>query len=237
MSDLAKLQRVLEITIHDERLFREALTHKSFSAEHNVPYDNQRLELLGDAVVQIIMTRYLFDRYPNLREGDLTKIRSALVNQSSLAAFARSIELGAELMLGKGEVELNGQDRDSTISDAFESLIGAIYLDSGLEAASTIFLRILNSYCPDPADMLCDLNPKGALQEYTQRLGMGVPKYDVVSVSGPDHDPEFEIALSIQDKHICTATASSRKNAERNAAKNALEILKKEQSSNSVTAS
>lgn len=225
MSDLAKLQRLLSITMVNERLYREALTHKSFAAEHNVPYDNQRLELLGDAVVQIIMTRYLFDRYPGLHEGDLTKIRSALVNQDSLAAFARMIDLGAELMLGKGEIELGGGERDSTVSDAFESLMGAVYLDLGLEAASVIFLRLLERHCPEPSDMLCSLNPKGALQEYTQRKGLGVPRYEVVSVSGPDHSPQFEISVSIHEKEICRAVASSRRLAERDAAKNALEIL------------
>ena len=143
MSDLVKLERILGIKIGNEAVYREALTHKSFAAEHQLGYDNQRLELLGDAVVQIILTDYLYRRYGNLQEGDLTKIRSAMVNQDALAQFARDISLGSFLMLGRGELELHGQDRDSTISDAFESLLGAVYLDQGIEAATKIFLPIL----------------------------------------------------------------------------------------------
>ncbi|MBR3505778.1 MAG: ribonuclease III, partial [Lentisphaeria bacterium] len=150
MSDLVKLERILGIKFRDEAVYREALTHKSFAAEHQLNYDNQRLELLGDAVVQIILTDYLYRRYKGLQEGDLTKIRSAMVNQDALAQFARDISLGSFLMLGRGELELNGQDRDSTISDAFESLIGAVYLDLGIQAATDLFLPILLKNYPDP---------------------------------------------------------------------------------------
>ena len=225
MSDFVKLERILGITFRDTAVYKEAMTHKSFAAEHQLSYDNQRLELLGDAVVQIILTDYLYRRYTDLQEGDLTKIRSAMVNQDALAQFARDISLGSFLLLGRGELELNGQDRDSTISDAFESLIGAIYLDHGLETATNIFLPILLKNYPDPAESLHEINPKGILQEYTQQNSQGVPQYRVVSVTGPAHAPQYEVEVLIKDKVIARGTASSHKLAEREAARAAVRIL------------
>ena len=225
MSDLAKLERILGVKFRDEAVYREAMTHKSFAAEHQLAYDNQRLELLGDAVVQIILTDYLYRRYRELQEGDLTKIRSAMVNQDALAQFARDISLGSFLMLGRGELELNGQDRDSTISDAFESLIGAIYLDQGIEAATNIFLPILLKNYPDPAESLHEINPKGILQEYTQQKSQGVPQYRVVAVAGPAHAPQYEVEVLIRDKVVARGVASSHKLAEREAARAAVRIL------------
>ena len=225
MSDLVKLERILGIKIGDEAVYREAMTHKSFAAEHQLSYDNQRLELLGDAVVQIILTDYLYKRYTDLQEGDLTKIRSAMVNQDALAQFARDISLGSFLLLGHGELELNGQDRDSTISDAFESLLGAVYLDQGIEAATKIFLPILLKNYPDPAECLNEINPKGILQEYTQQKAQGVPQYRVVSVTGPAHAPQYEVEVLIRDKVVARGTACSHKLAEREAARAAIRIL------------
>ncbi len=225
MSDFVKLERILGIKFGDLAVYREAMTHKSFAAEHLLAYDNQRLELLGDAVVQIILTDYLYRRYKDLQEGDLTKIRSAMVNQDALAQFARDISLGSFLMLGRGELELNGQDRDSTISDAFESLIGAIYLDHGIKAATDIFLPILLKNYPDPAECLHEINPKGILQEYTQQKAQGVPQYRVVAVTGPAHAPQYEVEVLIRDKVIARGTASSHKLAEREAARAAVRIL------------
>lgn len=228
MSEFAKLEETIGITFHDPELCREAFTHKSFAAEHDLKYDNQRLELLGDAVVQIILTEELFKCYPALREGDLTKIRSALVNQDSLARFARALELGEHLRLGKGEKEMNGNDRDSTISDLFEALTGAIYLDQGMEIARKFFLGILYRLVPDPAGVLTDLNPKGSLQEFTQHLRKGVPRYKVLSVSGPDHKPVYEVEVSLYGIAPETACAANRKQAECLAAGKLLARLKEE---------
>lgn len=227
MPDQVKLQRLLKIKFKNPDLLTEALTHKSFTAEHHINYDNQRLELLGDAVVQIILTRYLYDRYTELHEGNLTKIRSALANQDTLAVLARKIDLGKYLLLGKGEIELNGQDRDSTLSDAFEAFMGALYLDKGLETATEFFLKIMEKEYPDPSILLQTLNPKGALQEYTQSVGAGVPQYRIVSVSGPDHEPIHKVEVLVRQKVICQAEASGRKQAECLAAKQALQILLK----------
>lgn len=226
MENLAKLERALGIKIIDPHLFKEALTHPSFASEHNITYHNQRLELLGDSVVQIVFTEYLFRRYPDAAEGDLTQIRSAMVNQHFLTALARRISLGDFLLLGKGELEIKGHERESTLCDAFEAISAAIYLDQGLEAARKFLIENLEALCEDPRKLLSDLNPKGSLQEYTQCNSLGVPRYDIISVSGPDHLPSYEVAVTIKDSIIATGTASSRKLAERNAARMALEILK-----------
>lgn len=228
MSEISKLEAKLGITFKDPELCKEAFTHKSFAAEHDLKYDNQRLELLGDAVVQIILTEELFKRYPTLQEGALTKIRSALVNQDSLARFARDLGLGESLRLGKGEKEMNGNDRASTLCDLFEALTGAIYLDQGLETARGFFLNILNRLVPEPAAVLSDLNPKGSLQEFTQHLGKGVPQYKVLSVSGPDHKPVYEVEVSLHGIAPETASATNRKQAEGLAAGKLLARLKEE---------
>ncbi|MBO5959726.1 MAG: ribonuclease III, partial [Lentisphaeria bacterium] len=167
-------------------------------------------------------------RYPALQEGALTKIRSALVNQESLANFARALSLGEYLRLGKGEKEMHGNDRDSTISDLFEAFTGAIFLDQGLDTAKRFFLDILNRQVPDPAAVLADLNPKGSLQEFTQHLGKGVPQYKVLSVSGPDHKPVYEVAVLLNGIEPESASAPNRKQAEGLAAGKLLARLKRE---------
>ena len=228
MSEFSKLEAKLGIKFKDPDLCKEAFTHKSFAAEHDLKYDNQRLELLGDAVVQIILTEELFKRYPSLQEGSLTKIRSALVNQDSLARFARDLGLGDNLRLGRGEKEMNGNDRASTLCDLFEALTGAIYLDQGLKTARKFFLDTMDRLVPDPAAVLNDLNPKGSLQEFTQHLGKGVPQYKVLSVSGPDHKPVYEVEVSLHGIAPETASATNRKQAEGLAAGKLLARLKQE---------
>ena len=231
---LKLLQSEIGHTFRNPDLLREALTHKSYAAEWNVKYDNQRLEFFGDAVVQLVLTRYLFDRYPTLQEGDLTKIRSALVNQDSLAMFARSISLGDYLRLGKGETDSSGQDRDSTISDAFEALSAAIYLDAGYEKVETFILRVLEQNVENPLQLLTSLNPKGALQEYTQSQKNGMtPRYTTLSVNGPAHDPCYEAGVFLGKEMIATGVAQNRKNAEQKAAEAALKILKQREKESS----
>ncbi len=212
--DFAKMERCLGIRFQNRELCKEAFTHKSFSAEQNLNYDNQRLELLGDAVVQILMTEELYRRYPELQEGMLTRIRSAFVNQASLSGFARSIHLGDFLLLGKGEAELHGEDRDSTLCDTFEAFIGAVYLDQGLECAREFFLTILNREVPDPQAVLSCLNPKGRLQEFTQHHRIGRPAYEVIDVAGPPHQPVYTVKVMLESCEPEQASASSRKQAE-----------------------
>ena len=228
ISDLVRFQNLLGINFQESALLTEAMTHKSYAAESSLKYDNQRLEFLGDAVLQIVLTKHLYYRYPALQEGALTKLRSALANQTTLALFARTLAIGDFLRLGKGELEQNGNDRDSTLSDAFEALAGAIYLDAGEEKAAAFILDVLQKVYPDPMTLLEDLNPKGSLQEYTQaHYGGKAPKYTVLAINGPPHDPEYLVEVTLD--HIFTAQGkgTSRKSAEQHAAAEAMKILQK----------
>ncbi len=227
-NDPMRLQRILGYSFQNPMLLKEALMHKSFAMENQILYDNQRLEFLGDAVLQIILTRHLFHRYPDLHEGDLTKIRSALANQDSLAKLARSIELGKNIMFGKGELETGGTDRDSTLCDAFEALLAAVMLDSDEATAEKLFLDLMAKHFPEPSELLKTLNPKGALQEYTQKNYSMAPVYETLSVSGEDHNPVFDVAISLRGIRLAAATANKRKNAEILAAREALEFLQRE---------
>jgi len=223
---LKQLQEKIGYQFKNPDLLREAMTHKSYSAEWNVKYDNQRLEFFGDAIVEMVLTRHLYFRYPALQEGDLTKIRSALVNQDSLAKFARSIELGKYIQFGRGEIDSHGGDRDSTVSDAFEALSAAIYLDGGYEAVEKFILDVFTREIPDPLNMLTTLNPKGILQEYAQAEFGKAPTYQVLQVSGPQHEPCFEVAVSLGGEQLGTGKAQNRKAAEQAAALEAMKVLK-----------
>ncbi len=233
IADLPKLQRVIGIRFNEPKLLREAMTHTSYATEFNLKYDNQRLEFLGDAVVQIILTKHLFHRYPGLQEGDLTKIRSALVNQDSLAKFARSISLGDYILLGRGETDAHGSDRDSTLSDAFEALCGAIYLDQGAQSVTAFLLRVLQENCMEPAELLHTMNPKGALQEYAQGRFGKAPEYRTVTVSGPPHDPVYEVEVLVNGRLLGRGTAAKRKSAEQAAASAALTAIRRDRNWNS----
>ncbi len=232
IADLQKFQRMTGIHFTDQKLLREALTHKSYATEFNLKYDNQRLEFLGDAVVQIVLTKHLFHRYPGLQEGDLTKIRSALVNQDTLAKFARSISLGSYLMLGRGETESHGCDRDSTLSDAFEAVCGAIYLDQGSALVTEFILKTLHTNCREPSDLLHSLNPKGLLQEYAQAHFGKAPEYKILGVSGPAHNPCYEVEVLVNGELLAKGVAAKRKLAEQAAAKAAMEVLSAQRKNN-----
>ncbi len=226
MLDTVKLERVLGIHFSDKARIREAFTHSSYSAEHGLKYSNERLEFLGDSVVQITITEFLYHRYPELQEGTLTQIRSALVNQDTLSALARDAGLGQFMLLGRGEAEMHGNERDSTLCDVFEAVTGAIYLECGLETARKFFLDLLLNRFPEPAKVLRGLNPKGELQEFTQHLKIGMPRYSIVSVTGPGHALEYEVEAFISGIQPVRAKSTSRKLAEAAAAREALKILR-----------
>lgn len=222
--DIEKLKFKIDYNFKDKALLREALTHRTYAVENALSYDNQRLEFLGDAVLEIILSEYLFQLYPEAKEGELTKMRSAMVNQHSLAILSRNIELGAFMIVGKGEKENGGCDRDSTLSDLFEALIGAFYLDADWDTVKKFVLELVKEEFPDPHKLLFDLNPKGILQEYSQKKWNEPPIYEILSVSGPDHAPVFTVEV-IVDQVKASGTASSRKQAEIEAAKNAIIII------------
>ena len=225
MCDLPTFLKSLNLDVKNPDFYREAFMHKTFATEHDIAYDNQRLEFLGDAVVQIIVTEELFHRYPDMKEGAMTKIRSAMVNQEALATITRNLHLGEYLQLGRGEKEAHGDQRDSTLSDLFEAFMGAIFLDSGMDAARELLVNYIREHIPEPADIVKSENPKGALQEFTQQRHMGVPKYHVASVTGPEHQPLHRVEVTIPGYEPVSGYAFSRKQAESDAARRLLAIL------------
>ncbi|MDD3154137.1 MAG: ribonuclease III [Victivallaceae bacterium] len=231
--DIEKLKDAIGYTFRHKELAREALTHRSYAAEARLDYDNQRLEFLGDAVLEIILSERLYRQYPNSPEGELTQMRSAIVRESSLAQLARHLSLGEFLLLGHGEQEADGKERASTLADLYEAMLGAIYLDGGFEAAANFVNRLADVYFPSPLGILESINPKGELQEYTQRRFSVTPEYTVLGVSGPEHQPCFSVKVSAAG---CEALgeAASRKGAERAAAGELLKRFLREEEADSA---
>ncbi len=204
-------------------LLAEALTHPSLAYETQRPhFDNQRLEFLGDAVLQLILTEHLFHQFPQFTEGHLTKLRSRLVSKSALDSYANRIELGQFLLMGKGEEASGGRHRSSTLADAFESLVGAIYLDGNLEAAKAFILR----HCRVELDQIQkapdEVNPKGQLQEILQAIAPSSPHYQIISEEGPDHCKIFASRVVWEGVDLGAGTGNSKKAAEIAAARAAL---------------
>ena len=215
--DMEQLKRVLGIEFKEPRLLKEALTHRSYAVESKLAYDNQRLEFLGDAVLEIILTDHLYATYPEADEGVLTKMRSALARQDAIAKLARKLRLGNFLYIGRGEAACGGADRDSTLCDLFEAVLGACYLDAGLETVRALVLELIREEFPAPHRMLAGLNPKGTLQEYTQH-GMGfAPEYHVLKVDGPEHSPMYEVE-AVAGEYRTLGHGGSRRLAEFDAA-------------------
>lgn len=207
-------------------LLREAFTHRTFAVEHNLPYDNQRLEFLGDAVLENILSEHIFLLYPDLPEGDLTKLRSALVCESALARLARKIGLGKNLRIGHGETESGGAFRDSTLADLFEAVLGAIFLGCGFDVCKELLTELYIETFPDPRQMLVEINPKGKLQELSQHYWNRTPEYRVFSHTGPQHDPIYVVEVCML-RWVAQGTGKNRKTAECDAAKNLYKYLNK----------
>jgi len=204
-------------------LLAEALTHSSISLERkDYPFDNQRLEFLGDAVLQLVITEELFRNFPDFSEGQLTKIRTRLVSRFALKAHASHLRLGEHLMMGKGEESSGGRERSSTLGDAFEALVGGIYLDGGLAAAKQFILRVAKSDLEAVAAEPEEINPKGKLQELLQSLAPSAPVYMVLEESGPEHLKQFRCRVVWEGLHLGEGEGRSKKEAEVAAAEEAL---------------
>ena len=217
------LEKRIQYKFRNSLYLAEALTHPSLGHEtQRHHFDNQRLEFLGDAVLQLIFTEHLFNRFPNLSEGELTKMRSRLVSREGLRVHAISIGLGEYLMMGKGEESSGGRVRASALADAFEALVGAMYLDSDLDTVRRFVLREAE---PDIQNLLHEpvhVNPKGRLQELLQALSPRSPVYTIISQSGPEHLKHFESVVSWDDMELGRGSGKSKKEAEVNAAIDAL---------------
>jgi ribonuclease-3 len=226
---LDQLQERIGHRFRDRELLERAVTHLSYLQEHpEVTESNQRLEFLGDAVLQILIAEELYDLFPAEREGTLSKRRALLVNGNFLADLAREVSLDACLRLGTSEETTGGRDRVSSLGDAFEALIGAVYLDSDLDAARRVVRRIFGNLPARLAPMEEGDNPKGRLQELIQPThGNQALRYDVIRTEGEDHAREYEVAVFLVDRRLGVGRGTSKKLAEEAAAREALATLQR----------
>lgn len=223
--DFAEFEQILGITFRNKELLYEALSHSSYANEKKKQRrSNERLEFLGDSVLSIVVSQYLFQNYPDLPEGELTKIRAALVCEKSLHRFALQIRLGDFLLLGKGETHTGGRERPSILADAFEAVIAAIYLDAGLEIARAHILRFIPKNIPENRSMLFG-DYKTALQEVVQKNPEEKVEYLLIDESGPDHSKTFAVEVCLNSNVIGRGKGRSKKEAEQMAAKEALELM------------
>jgi ribonuclease-3 len=209
-------------------LLTRALTHRSYLNEHpEALEDNERLEFLGDAVLDFFVGAWLYNHYPEMPEGDLTRMRSALVRTEHLAGFARKLDLGPAMRLGRGEVQAGGRNREVLLCATFEALIGAVYLHCGLDVVQKFLCPLLEESEPDKLIQTEVYDPKSRLQEWSQAEKFGIPRYITVQTSGPDHERIFEVEVEIAGKVHGRGSGNSKQAAARNAAQNALESLEK----------
>jgi len=218
----AQLTQFLGYAFADELQLRRALTHRSFSAEHN-----ERLEFLGDSVLNLIISTELYRRFPDLAEGELTRMRATLVREGTLAEIARSIELGEYLRLGGGELKSGGFDRDSILADALEAVLGAIYADGGLAPVTATVEQLFAERLArlNPGDVPKD--PKTELQEELQKTGHALPLYNLRMVEGEPHNQRFFVECVVENMPSVSGEGSSRRGAEQDAAANMLALLRK----------
>jgi ribonuclease III len=220
----ASLSRRLGLPFSNLSLLTRALTHRSYVNENpQAVEDNERLEFLGDAVLDFIVGAWAYNRFPEMPEGDLTKMRSALVRNEQLAKFARTLELGHALRLGRGESASGGNERDNLLGSAFEALIGALFLDAGLARVEAFVHPILEETREIILNEIHD--PKSKLQEWAQSQKLGSPRYRVIGTSGPDHAVVFEMVVEIAGEVKGHGSGSSKSYAEHAAAQEALNNL------------
>ncbi len=228
LESLTLLSSKLGVEFKELEGLHQALTHTSYANEgkHAALSHNERLEFLGDAVLDLIVSQYLFVNFPNLPEGELTKARAAIVCEPSLARVATQLGIGEFLLLGKGEISTGGRERTSILADAFEAIIGAIYLDAGFECASQFIVKFFAEQLQSVkrGDYVKDF--KTLLQEAVQKNTESKVIYEVVSESGPDHNKTFEITVKINGAILGSGVGKSKKEAEQNAAQQALSQMK-----------
>jgi len=227
--DPIEIEQKLHYAFNDKDLLQEALRHSSYVNELGETQlrDNERLEFLGDAVLNLSVGHILMHRYPDLKEGDLSRSRANLVNESRLAKMARSFDLGSYLQLGKGEIQTQGREKDSILADTFEALMAAVYLDGGFETAYQIIETNFKPLIEHLQTSAKNHDYKSQLQEMVQVDHGSMPDYGIVREEGPDHDKTFWVAVKVLDIET-EGSGKSKKAAEQDAARQALEILKGE---------
>ena len=224
-----KLEKKLSYSFKDSPLLTQALTHTSYTNENPAGLypDNERLEFLGDAVLDLIITRLLIDKFPEAAEGELSRLRSALVNEQMLSSMAGNFDIGKYLLLGKGEDITGGRSKDSILSAAYEAIIGAIYLDSDFTSAFQVVESHFSSLISAVEDESFHRDYKTELQEISQALFSSPPDYILTGEAGPDHDKSFEVGILMNGNILGKGRGKSKKAAEQQAAREALILLKK----------
>jgi ribonuclease-3 len=219
MDNLTSLKKIFK----NEDLFLQALTHKSWVNEHkNERGSNERLEFLGDAVLEFVVSSELFSRFPDKEEGYLTALRANLVNTQNLASLAQQLKVGELLLLSKGEEDGGGRENPSLLADTIEAIIGALFIDQGLEAVSAFISQNIFTEIPKKIESPLK-DAKSRLQEFVQAESLPTPKYQVMEASGPDHDKNFTVSVMVNGKAWGTGTGKNKSIAEQNAALEALE--------------
>lgn len=228
---MKELEKNIGYTFTDKNLMTEALTHTSYSNEkkrnkskNKGSQDNERLEFLGDSVLNLSITTFLFKNQPSLTEGELSRLRSTIVCEKSLRQAADTFKLGDFVFLGKGEEQTGGRNRDSNIADAMEALMGAIYLDAGFEEANKFILKYMGPIIELAVQGKLYGDYKTQFQEAVQKQGESKIEYKVVGESGPDHNKTFSVELLVNEKRVSVGEGHSKKEAEQSAAKEALNI-------------
>jgi len=225
-AELSELQRNIFYQFENTTLLDESLRHSSFVNEQGDAdlRDNERLEYLGDAVLNLVVGDILMRRYPDSREGDLSRMRATLVNESQLAEIARGVDLGSYIQLGKGEIQTNGQEKNSILANTFEAVIAAIYLDGGFEAAYKFVGSHFSALIDSMTTPAISYDYKSQVQELVQISHGEIPIYSVIDETGPDHDKTFRVRLNLRSLQT-EGVGKSKKMAEQDAARKALEVL------------
>ena len=231
LDNLNNVEEKLGYKYNNINLLENALTHSSYANEMKARGNkkiesNERLEFLGDSVLALITSEYMYLKLKDYKEGDLTKLRASVVCEGSLCVFAESLQIGEALYLGKGEISSNGRNRKSILADAFEAVLGSIFLDGGLDAAKRFLLRFVEKAVDDFLKEGALADYKSLLQQLVQQNGTGeVLEYELVSESGPDHEKTFEIKVILNNNALGSGTGRSKKSAEQNAAREALALF------------
>lgn len=230
MPPAPELQQRISYTFRDPALLERALTHRSFANENRLSEHNERMEFLGDAVLGLVVSEQLMTAWPRASEGELSRYRAVVVSESSLSSVARMIGLGAFLRLGRGEEQTGGREKDSLLADALEALVASIYLDGGISEADGFVQRHFRERfrLVQAAGGMTDF--KTTLQELCQERLKTLPEYRIASETGPDHQKEFTVELTIGGRTVGSGTGRSKKEAEQKAAKEALEKLRSQES-------
>ena len=226
--DLSRFEKVLGYTFRDRALLVQALTHSSFVNEQkiNKKPDYERLEFLGDAVLEMISSAYLFRTFPDKKEGEMSKIRASLVCEGALAFDAQQLGIREYIQLGKGEEATGGRNKESIIADVMEAVIGALFLDGGIEESK----RFIDTYVLSNIDAVqMFVDSKSLLQEMSQADNLGAIRYEICGESGPEHDKIFEVRVFVGDKNLGEGTGKTKKAAEQQAAYQAVLALKNKQ--------